>query len=74
MVDICSPALINITLVSISSTLQRALPNSTLKHISVKLDASNGLMMTLGLFLVAGMAVFSCGNFTPIKIQAEMVK
>lgn len=70
-VVIYSLVLTNTTSVYTNSILLNHLQNSTSKHILERLDAYNGLMMTLDSFQVDGMAVFSCGDFTLIKTQEE---
>lgn len=65
---------INITLVSINSTLLKVPLSLTLRLILVKLDAFNGLMMTLALSQEVGTVASLCGNSTLTKTQEEKVK
>jgi hypothetical protein len=73
MVVICSPAQINITSVFTSSIQLNAHLSSTIRHILVKLDAFNGLTMTLTSFQEVGMVASSCGDSTLIRMQQEKV-
>lgn len=72
MVVIYSHAQTNTTSVFTNSTQLNLPQNITSKHILVKLDVSNGWMMTLALSLVDGMVVYSCGNFTSTLTKVEM--
>jgi len=66
-------AQINIISVFINSTQLNAHQSSIIKHILVKLDAFNGLMMTLISFQEVGMEVSLCGDFMQTRIQQEKV-
>lgn len=63
---------INITSVFTNFILLNHPQNLTLKLILERLDAFNGLMMTLVSFQVVGMEVSLCGNYMLTKTKEEM--